>query len=105
MAKAWIESSQIYSGWVIFLGRVFFMFIQMTLEQHRSELQGSTYAWIVFNNKCYGNPWSMVGCMVHGWLYGPWLVESSAVEGTVDRADCKLYMDYPHVVQGSTQTC
>ena len=54
-------------------------------------------------------PWlvaqSIVGYMVHSWLHGPWLVESSAAEGTVDRADCKLYMDYPHVVQGSTQTC
>ena len=43
--------------------------------------------------------------MVQGWLHGPWLVESSDAEGTIDRDDCKLYMDYPHVVQESTQTC
>ena len=37
-------------------------YMQLTLEQHRIELRGSTYERILFN-KCYSITWSKVGCI------------------------------------------
>ena len=44
------------------LGMVgFFCFIQLTLEQHGLEMQGSTYDGFFSNSKCYSPAWSLVG--------------------------------------------
>ena len=59
MVKAWMEPSKDHLAGLGMVG--FFCFIQLTLEQHGLELQGSTYDGFFSNSKCYSPAWSLVG--------------------------------------------
>ena len=52
--------------------------VQLTVEQCRSPIHR-----FFFHNKSYSTTWS-----------DPWLVESTDVQLGLQKADCKLYMDF-----------
>lgn len=57
--------------------------IQLTLEQHGSELCRPTYTWISFNSRCYSATWFMAG-----WIQQ---MQNHTYRGTTkQKTDCKV---------------
>ena len=66
--------------------------VQLTLEQHRFELWGSTYTWIFFDSKYSSTSWSLVG-----WIRG---MQNCGDRGTAHTEGTISYIRISHCTEG-----